>query len=171
MRFVFLPVNFLHFRSSIINYLKRQLPRDKQYIADAWLAVTRDVSRVSRANLFPLKNKAQEAEVIVWALEKLAWRKPELAAGVYTQYLNKGLFSQAQQHVALRSIALSFTLDRLPQAHEWLEKADLMMKECIENYSDETSGLFYFTSAQQKDLIARKIEIHDNVIEGTCSQH
>jgi soluble lytic murein transglycosylase len=109
---------------SIINYLKRQLPRDKQYLADAWLAVTRDVSRVSRANLFPLKNKAQEAEVIVWALEKLAWRKPELAAGVYTQYLNKGLFSQAQQHVALRAIALSFTLDRLPQAHEWLEKAD-----------------------------------------------
>ena len=110
---------------SIIHYLKRQLPKDKQYIADAWLAVTRDSSRVSRRNLFPFKNKSYESEVIVWALEKLAWKKPELASGVYTQYRSKGLFSDAQQHMIKRAIALSFTLDRLPQASQWLQNADV----------------------------------------------
>lgn len=109
---------------SIISYLKRQLPDKLQYIADAWLAVTRDTSRVSRTALFPLKNPQKEAEVIVWAVEKLAWRKPTLAAKVYQRYEEKGILSPAQQHMAKRAIALSYTLDRLPQAHEWLEKAD-----------------------------------------------
>lgn len=110
----------------IISYLKRQLPTDQQYIADAWLAVTRDSSRVNQKSLFPLKNNEHESEVIVWALEKLAWRKPDLAAKVFKRYLDKGVLSEPQQHIAKRAIALSYTLDRLPQAHEWLEKADVV---------------------------------------------
>jgi hypothetical protein len=110
---------------SIISYLKRQLPGDKQYLADAWLSVTRDTSRVNRTALFPLKNASHEAEVIVWAVEKLAWRNPDLAGTVFNRYNDKNVFSPAQQHVMRRAIALSYTLDRLPQAHHWLELADV----------------------------------------------
>ncbi len=109
----------------IIPYLKRQLPTEKQYIADAWLAVTRDASRVKRTSLFPLKNKNAESEVIIWALKKLAWRNPDLAAKVFTRYLDINLFSNAQQHIVKRAIALSYTLDRVPQADDWLAKADI----------------------------------------------
>ena len=110
---------------AIISYLKRQLPSDKQYLADAWLSVTRDTSRVNKTALFPLKNTSHEAEVIVWAVEKLAWRNPDLAGKVFTRYNDKKVFSKAQQHVMRRAIALSYTLDRLPQAHYWLELADI----------------------------------------------
>ena len=110
---------------SIISYLKRQLPSNKQYLADAWLSVTRDTSRVSKTALFPLKHASHEANIIVWAVEKLAWRNPDLASQVYSRYNNKKVFSQAQQHMMRRAIALSYTLDRLPQAHHWLELADV----------------------------------------------
>ncbi|MHC6647809.1 transglycosylase SLT domain-containing protein [Alteromonas sp. HB246098] len=110
---------------SIISYLKRQLPSDKQYIADAWLSVTRDTSRVNKTALFPLKNTSHEAEVMIWAIEKLAWRNPDLAGKVFNRYKAKQVFSEAQQHIMRRAIALSYTLDRLPQAHQWLELADV----------------------------------------------
>ena len=110
---------------SIISYLKRQLPSNKQYLADAWLSVTRDTSRVSKTALFPLKHASHEANIIVWAVEKLAWKNPDLASQVYSRYNNKKVFSQAQQHMMRRTIALSYTLDRLPQAHHWLELADV----------------------------------------------
>lgn len=109
----------------IISYLKRQLPREQQYLADAWLSVTRDASRVSKSALFPLKSTAHEAEVIVWAIKKLAWRNPDLAAKVFTRYHAKNVFSKAQFHDMKRAIALSYTLDRLPQADHWLELADV----------------------------------------------
>ena len=109
----------------IISYLKRQIPREQQYLADAWLSVTRDASRVSKSALFPLKSTAHEAEVIVWAIKKLAWRNPDLAAKVFTRYHAKNVFSKAQLHDMKRAIALSYTLDRLPQADHWLELADV----------------------------------------------
>jgi len=109
----------------IIPYLKRQLPADQQYIADAWLQVTRDTSRVRQSRLFPLKHKVHEANVLVWAIEKLAWRNPSKAAVAFEKYNAKALFSDAQKHVMRRAIALSFTLDRLPEAQQWLQKADI----------------------------------------------
>lgn len=107
----------------IIPYLKRQLPASDQYIADIWLSVTRNVSSVQKKGLFPLKNKQREIEALVWSLEKLAWQQPTLAAEVYARYEHKGIFSAAQRHVINRAIALSYTLEKSPQAHDWLEKA------------------------------------------------
>jgi soluble lytic murein transglycosylase len=108
----------------IIPYLKRQLPASDQYIADIWLSVTRNVSSVQKSRLFPLKNVQSEREALVWSLEKLAWQQPATAAKVYERYDQQGVFSQAQRHVINRAIALSFTLEKSPQAHHWLEKAD-----------------------------------------------
>lgn len=39
----------------------------------------------------------------------------------------------------------------------------------FQKFYDEKSGLFYFTSADDPELIARKFEIHDNVIPGSNS--
>jgi soluble lytic murein transglycosylase len=108
----------------IIPYLKRQLPASDKYIADIWLAVTRNVSSVQNRGLFPLKNVQSEREALVWSLEKLAWQQPTTAATVYQRYDEKGVFSEAQRHVINRAIALSYTLEKSPQAHDWLEKAD-----------------------------------------------
>lgn len=108
----------------IIPYLKRQLPEQMQYIADAWLAVTRDVGAVNYGKRFPLKNATYEAEVLTWAIEKLAWRNPEQAVKAYNKYVPKNLFSTPQLHIIRRAIALSYALDRRAEAGEWLKIAD-----------------------------------------------
>lgn len=138
----------------IIHYLKRQLPAKYQYIADIWLAVTRNVSNVQKRGLFPLKNKLSEVEAMVWALEKLAWQKPALAEKVYQRYQRQGVFSDAQRHAINRAIALSFTLEKLPQAHEWLEYAD------IPGASDDIKlwHVSHLLRTQQFDEVIRIIE-------------
>lgn len=138
----------------IIHYLKRQLPTKYQYIADIWLAVTRNVSNVQKRGLFPLKNKPSEVEAMVWALEKLAWQKPALAEKVYQRYQRQGVFSDAQRHAINRAIALSFTLEKLPQAHEWLEYAD------IPGASDDIKlwHVSHLLRTQQFDEVIRIIE-------------
>ena len=138
----------------IIHYLKRQLPAKYQYIADIWLAVTRNVSNVQKRGLFPLKNKPSEVEAMVWALEKLAWQKPSLAEKVYQRYQRQGVFSDAQRHAINRAIALSFTLEKLPQAHEWLEYAD------IPGASDDIKlwHVSHLLRKQQFDEVIRIIE-------------
>nr|WP_239059352.1 transglycosylase SLT domain-containing protein [Alteromonas hispanica] len=138
----------------IIHYLKRQLPAKYQYIADIWLAVTRNVSNVQKRGLFPLKNKPSEVEAMVWALEKLAWQKPALAEKVYQRYQRQGVFSDAQRHAINRAIALSFTLEKLPQAHEWLEYAD------IPGASDDIKlwHVSHLLRTQQFDEVIRIIE-------------
>lgn len=138
----------------IIHYLKRQLPAKYQYIADIWLAVTRNVSNVQKRGLFPLKNKPSELEAMVWALEKLAWQKPALAEKVYQKYQRQGVFSDAQRHTINRAIALSFTLEKLPQAHEWLEYAD------IPGASDDIKlwHVSHLLRTQQFDEVIRIIE-------------
>ena len=43
------------------------------------------------------------------------------------------------------------------------------MDYTIKHFSDQKSGLFYFTSDESTDLIARKFEITDNVIPASNS--
>lgn len=51
----------------------------------------------------------------------------------------------------------------------WLEKAEKMMEYAIIHFADETSKMFFFTDSSS-ELIARKMEITDNVISSSNSQ-
>ncbi|OYU94262.1 MAG: thioredoxin domain-containing protein [Bacteroidetes bacterium B1(2017)] len=44
-----------------------------------------------------------------------------------------------------------------------------LMEECIHQFFDEATGLFFFSSAQQQVLITRKIEVNDDVIPASNS--
>ena len=50
-----------------------------------------------------------------------------------------------------------------------LQKANDLMEYCIQHFMDTNSGMFYFTSDQSKALIARKMELSDNVIPASNS--
>lgn len=52
---------------------------------------------------------------------------------------------------------------------EWLNHAKRLTDYTIANFYDPESGLFYYTSAQGEQLIARKQEITDNVIPASNS--
>ncbi|MES2828157.1 MAG: thioredoxin domain-containing protein [Bacteroidota bacterium] len=51
----------------------------------------------------------------------------------------------------------------------WLDEARKLANYVIENFSDEKSPMFYYTSAKGETLIARKHEIMDNVIPASNS--
>lgn len=53
--------------------------------------------------------------------------------------------------------------------HVWLERAEKLTDYCIKHYYDPTSGMFFFTSNLDIPLIARKMEINDNVIPASSS--
>jgi len=51
----------------------------------------------------------------------------------------------------------------------YLTKADKLMKYTIDNFYDDKSGMFFFTSSSGDQLITRKMEINDNVIPASNS--
>jgi len=51
----------------------------------------------------------------------------------------------------------------------YILKANQLMQHCIEKFQDKKSGMFYFTSEENNELIARKMELSDNVIPASNS--
>ena len=51
----------------------------------------------------------------------------------------------------------------------WLTKANLLLEKSIAEFYDKNSGMFFFTAASDKELIARKMEVTDNVIPASNS--
>jgi len=52
---------------------------------------------------------------------------------------------------------------------EWLDEALRLTEISFKDFFDEQKSIFYFTSNNQRDLITRTIEIHDNVIPASNS--
>ncbi len=52
---------------------------------------------------------------------------------------------------------------------QWLNSAKDLMDYTIEHFLNEENGMFYFTSNDSSDLIARKTEVFDNVIPSSNS--
>jgi hypothetical protein len=52
---------------------------------------------------------------------------------------------------------------------EWLTEAKNLMDYVIQHFYDPETGMFYFTSVENTDLVARKFEINDNVIPASNS--
>ena len=51
----------------------------------------------------------------------------------------------------------------------WLETAQMLQQYALDHFYDETSGLFFYTSNNHPELIARKKEVSDNVIPASNS--
>jgi uncharacterized protein YyaL (SSP411 family) len=51
----------------------------------------------------------------------------------------------------------------------WLDKTEELVAYALDNFYDKNSGMFYFTSRLDPELVARKMEINDNVIPASNS--
>ncbi|HEY4798563.1 MAG TPA: thioredoxin domain-containing protein, partial [Bacteroidia bacterium] len=51
----------------------------------------------------------------------------------------------------------------------WLRKAKALADYCLKHFYDESSGMFFFTSDLDSQLITRKMEVQDNVIPSSNS--
>jgi len=69
----------------------------------------------------------------------------------------------------------AFVIDAFLKLYEatfdvkWLTEADALMAYSLEHFYDQDSGMFYFTSDEDPALIARKMEVNDNVIPASNS--
>ena len=52
---------------------------------------------------------------------------------------------------------------------EWATKADNLVKTAIGDFYDSDSGMLFFASSNQKDLIARKMDLTDGVVSSSGS--
>ncbi len=68
-----------------------------------------------------------------------------------------------------------FTIEAYIQLYEatfdkkWLDRARKLADFTIEHFYDEQSGMFFFTSDEDPPLVARKLEVNDNVIPASNS--
>lgn len=91
---------------------------------------------------------------------------------------NGGLIHTCKDDLEFKSVSVidgfledyAFMIDALITLYQatfdekYLQHADSLMQYAIENFSDETNVMFYFTSSKSTSLIARKIEVQDNVM-------
>jgi len=69
----------------------------------------------------------------------------------------------------------SFTIEAFVALYQatfeekWLHKADDLLQHVILHFSDDKSGMFFYTSDEDNALIARKMELLDNVIPSSNS--
>ncbi|HEX8516788.1 MAG TPA: thioredoxin domain-containing protein [Bacteroidia bacterium] len=67
------------------------------------------------------------------------------------------------------TIEAFISLYQSTQDDKYLFKAKDLLGFCIEHFHDKESGMFFFTSDEDKGLITRKMEISDNVIPASNS--
>ena len=66
------------------------------------------------------------------------------------------------------STPLAFLIEALLDVYgicfnkQYLQLAETLTKDVLENFLDKTDNMFYFTSAKQNDIILRKKDIFDN---------
>ncbi|WP_181898337.1 transglycosylase SLT domain-containing protein [Alteromonas aestuariivivens] len=111
----------------LLPYLKRRLPQEQQYLADLWQTVRTNPAIVLRESRFPLTHPQEEAAVLAFGLERLAWSQPDNAVKGYFLWQNREnpLFAADALRPIHRAIALSMAIDNHPDAREWLERADV----------------------------------------------
>ena len=69
----------------------------------------------------------------------------------------------------------AFVIDAFLKLYEatfdskWLMEAQALTNYCLAHFYDDNSGMFYFTSDKDSKLIARKMEVTDNVIPASNS--
>lgn len=100
----------------LLNYLKRYLPRDEQYLADLWLKVRRNPKVVTRSNFFPGKKPNKEAPILVYAVKRLAWGDREDAYNAWKRTQSRVPLAGAHKSDVERTLFLALATQNNPKA-------------------------------------------------------
>lgn len=68
-----------------------------------------------------------------------------------------------------QTIAAFIALYQSTLDQKWLDISKTLTEYCLDHYGDEKTGMIFFTSDSETDLITRKIEFIDNVIPSSNS--
>jgi soluble lytic murein transglycosylase len=110
-------------RHTLIPYLRKLLPKDKQYLADLWHKTRKDPSVVHNTNLFTGKYPLIEAEIMSYGLARLIWRDQTLAIETMENAETRMIFTQAQKARVYGKFGIKLAIDNHQESEKWLLKA------------------------------------------------
>ena len=106
-------------RPALASYLARFLDAQEQPLAGEWLAVREQPARVARVARLDGDTKIIEA-ILVYGIERMARRDPELAADAWEQLRARFAFSEEAVATVHRRLGLSYAFAREAKALYWL---------------------------------------------------
>ncbi len=120
----------------LLNYLKRYLPRDEQYLADLWLKVRRNPKVVTRSNFFPGKKPNKEAPILVYAVKRLAWGDREDAYSAWKRTQGRVPLAGAHKSDVERTLFLALATQNNPKAVDMAKDKlnDLLDDELVNHW-------------------------------------
>jgi soluble lytic murein transglycosylase len=110
-------------RHTLIPYLKKLLPKEKQYLADLWHKTRRDPSYVKNTEEFIGKYPLIEADIMSYGLSRLIWRDHELAITTIDSAEKHMIFTQKQLAQVYGRIGIKLAIDNHVDTEKWLLKA------------------------------------------------
>jgi uncharacterized protein len=98
------------------------------------------------------------------------WNKMRMAdGGLYRNYKDGKTSIPGFLDDYAFSIDLYFELYQVTFEEKWLDKALSLLEYTEKHFSDKESQMFFYTSTKGEKLIARKMEIYDNVMPSSNS--
>lgn len=110
-------------RHTLIPYLRKLLPTEKQYLADLWHKTRSDPSTVRKTELFRGKYPLIEAEIMSYGLSRLIWRDQDLAMKTMEKAETKMTFTHVQKARVYGKFGIKLAIDDHQDAEKWLLKA------------------------------------------------
>lgn len=110
-------------RHTLIPYLRKLLPDNKQYLADLWHKTRRDPSIVRKTEFFIGKYPLIESEIMSYGLSRLIWRDQMLAMRTMEEAETKMTFTQTQKAKVYGKFGVKLAIDNHQESEKWLLKA------------------------------------------------
>tara|TARA_B110000503_G_scaffold96360_1_gene144940 strand:- start:5707 stop:7866 length:2160 start_codon:yes stop_codon:yes gene_type:complete len=144
---------------------KRKRPSTDDKILTSWnaLMITAYLDAYTAFGEEKYRKKALEA---IFFLEKNMLKKDN---GLWRNYKDDEATIEAflDDYALFANVYIKFYEVDLEK--KWLDKALGLAQYTVDNFRDEKSGMFYYTSEESEQLIARKMELSDNVIPASNS--
>jgi len=110
-------------KHTLIPYLTKLLPKEKQYLGRLWHQVRRDPATVVSQHKF-INKSAKESQIYSYGIKRLIWRDPKEALFSYKKALQSFNFSSTQKQQITEKFAVALSSKNHPKARLWLEKLD-----------------------------------------------
>ena len=110
-------------KHTLIPYLTKLLPKDKQYLGRLWHQARRDPATVVRQHKFVNKSVV-ESQIYSYGIKRLIWRDPNKALSSFEKAQKNFDFSTQQKQKITEKFAIALSSKNHVKAREWLEKLD-----------------------------------------------
>lgn len=140
---------------NLLNYLKRFLPRDQQYLARLWLKVRKNPSVITKPKFFPQRNPHLEAPILVHAMKNLSWGNRENAYRTWRKVKKRVALPKASTAQIERTLFLALATENNDKALAWVNR------HLDRNLGDELLNHWKLATLLRNNKWSDVIALHD----------